>query len=334
MLKLITGDKPIKKAQAQLVKKINADIPNKEPLELSSRGGVYTYEVHVQGNGKLWAFVTNTYDKSEKKFWNSFGILSDDSTQMITVEINISLPVPRGRIAGAFAEDESGNLLLVHTGAIGGGRKGIGKTAFLGWSGIIPYPATDHDGSEREVIPIAALSDESFIDKLQEFVFTVAEFKKAATQGIPDPSPARKKLLTTFKAYQKGFSGTKRCHRSGVVEYDSYHDDVVDEIRLLKMQGGLDRDDLVTNQLVDLAIKRKDKIVEIFEVKTGIQRQQLYTAIGQLLTHSAPTDARMTLVVPCIGAIPTDIDSVLTKLKISTQYFKLSNKDDKKIELI
>ena len=52
----------------------------------------------------------------------------------ITVEVNFALQGTDRSVAGLFALDEkTDNTILLHRGNIGGGRTGIGKTAFMSW---------------------------------------------------------------------------------------------------------------------------------------------------------------------------------------------------------
>ena len=55
----------------------------------------------------------------------------ENQNNNIVVEINIPV-IPDGRVGGVFVRQTStGKIYLMHHGKIGGGRKGIGKTAFL-----------------------------------------------------------------------------------------------------------------------------------------------------------------------------------------------------------
>jgi hypothetical protein len=66
------------------------------------------------------------------------------------------------------------------------------------------------------------------------------------------------------------------------------------------------------------------KQVAIFEVKTGTDRQQLYTAIGQLEVHSknAPASRRY-LVIPERGVVAKEIGECVKKRGIHVFRFKL-----------
>ena len=66
---------------------------------------------------------------------------------------------------------------------------------------------------------------------------------------------------------------------------------------------------------------------EVYEVKTGIGRQVLYTAdLDKLLTHAAPQhgiDILKTLVLPADEAMAADIDQAVKALGINVRRFRL-----------
>jgi hypothetical protein len=76
-------------------------------------------------------------------------------------------------------------------------------------------------------------------------------------------------------------------------------------------------------------------MTELFEVKTSIGRQALYTAIGQLVTHSADSPGRVfrTLVIP-EGDLPGDLVRSIDALGIEVRRFRLSKGDTPKISLL
>jgi len=81
-----------------------------------------------------WACKKGAYG-----YWNSFGIRTHENepewnskhSHSITCQFS---PLPSGNSwtkAGVFVKDEDSRIYLAHTGKIGGGRKGIGKSAFV-----------------------------------------------------------------------------------------------------------------------------------------------------------------------------------------------------------
>ena len=99
----------------------------------------------------------------------------------ITVEVNFALQGADRRIAGLFALDEkTGNTILLHRGNIGGGRKGIGKTAFMSWypsEGKVKFFDPSRDGAEETAIFVADLESSNFLSDIEVFVNAVHRFK-------------------------------------------------------------------------------------------------------------------------------------------------------------
>src|SRR6185436_17204530 len=52
-------------------------------------------------------------------------------------------------------DSDSGDIFLMHSGKIGGGRPGIGKSAFLAWSKASLIEVSEMNGKTRSGIPIA-----------------------------------------------------------------------------------------------------------------------------------------------------------------------------------
>ncbi|MCW1755048.1 hypothetical protein, partial [Rhizobium acaciae] len=79
---------------------------------------------------------------------------------------------------------------------------------------------------------------------------------------------------------------------------------------------------------IDLLVHKDGRLLEIYEVKTGIARQTLYTAIGQLAVHAAGRGgvARF-IVLPEGQDVPEDIDHALRELSIEKLAFRIA-KDD------
>lgn len=112
-------------------------------------------------------------ERLENRWWNGFGFGDPEAVPSLTIvaEVNPSFDGSR-RSAGAFLRDTKGNTWLAHTGRVGGGKKGVGKTAFLDtFSGSVQTV----DGYDYVVI--GRIDAKDFLDKLAAFVRTVHTFK-------------------------------------------------------------------------------------------------------------------------------------------------------------
>ncbi len=122
------------------------------------------------------------YKKKSSRHWNIFGLTEpsgESKTHNIVCEINIPLSRGTWRIAGAFAKDESGEIYIVHTGKIGGGRKGIGQKHFIeNFPDPESYVSVMRNGKSKDVAMVSALNDKNLIKNLADFVRKVDKIKR------------------------------------------------------------------------------------------------------------------------------------------------------------
>lgn len=235
MLRLVHEMKAKKAAQKMLAQIVKNSVPSQGAVNVGFRGGNVDREVFSYGEGELWASISRTPDNAEiAKFWNAFGIFAERPVQHITVEINVPAPSNSWQVAGAFAEDEeTGDIYLMHDGAVGGGRKGIGKNAFLLWSRIGMVDVLCEDGRVREAIPVGNMADDDFVGRLSRFATKVADFKAAVKSGELS-TPAFKKRIEEDDRYNREFSGTKRGSRARTASGNAV-------VRSQRARGSLDR---------------------------------------------------------------------------------------------
>src|SRR5436309_1681201 len=95
------------------------------------RGASVAAQLLWHADLKLWVLLHP--ERIVTRYWCAFGV--DDpypaSLLSITCEINPPKIGIDRRCAGLFVKDERRNIFLAHSGKVGGGRAGIGKTAFL-----------------------------------------------------------------------------------------------------------------------------------------------------------------------------------------------------------
>src|SRR4029079_3467149 len=126
-------------------------------------------------------------------------------------------------------DSDSGDIFLMHSGKIGGGRPGIGKSAFLAWSKASLIEVSEMNGKTRSGIPIAKLSDHNFAERVWAFVKAVKSFKDDARAGRLDTS-AFKRRVQDVDRYRRDFSAHKTSARRVAVDYVTYHGDVVQKL--------------------------------------------------------------------------------------------------------
>ncbi|WP_220674385.1 hypothetical protein [Xanthomonas campestris] len=282
------------------------------------------------GDQWFWSGKTSKQDPASRRSLNWFGFYSDDAGVDITVEIN----VPEGRndrIGGFFARhSETGVVYLFHSARIGGGRKGVGKEAFLAWSGHKPQHVSTADGGSREGVLVGPVNGKDASRSILRYVRSVAEFKRAVREGAID-EPAFQNKLLKFREYYAEFHGRVTGQRTSTIDYISRHGEVIDALKVWREEQGLVRGHrLVKNALVDLGVEKKssNQLEEVYEVKTSIDRSYIYGGIGQLMVHGRG-DCRRVLVLPAGGELFADLSAALNALGIELMRYRLDTADVK-----
>lgn len=250
--------------------------------------------------------------------WNAFGLgnaLLHRGQRNIVVEINAPEFGINRKVQGAFARDDEDRYCLVHRGRLGGGREGVGSS-FLDW-----YPGEGKremkDGDRTtEVILIGWINLETLSAAVRAFVGLAKAYKQAR-----DVRPTRKEVDLVVDAlyrprYRPEYSGISTYTRpEREIEAEWRHGRVVGALREELSRLGYDAHN-DTNR--DLYLVDGPELVVLFEVKTGVTLQTLYTAVGQLAWHSTPGCRR-------IGVFPRDISDAakirLGELDVKCVYY-------------
>ncbi|MES0020222.1 hypothetical protein [Mesorhizobium sp. M0036] len=281
--------------------------------------------IYANSDDALWCAFGSAEDARVPRRWNVFGVFEGRRhSQMITVEINIPTDSNSASVAGFFARDAATDAVyLMHDGSVGGGKPGVSRSAFLAWSRRELMEVERSDSAPRDGIVIGRVDARDLPDRIWSFVLEVRAFKDAVAAGELENEPMRRRAAE-WEKYRRESAGRRRGRRRAKIDYVSYHGDVVD---LLRNECELRKtaQQLVSNSpLIDLFVKTRGAITEIYEVKTSLNRQTLYTALGQLMTHTvgAAAGVKRFLVVPK-GVIPKDLVRCIETLQIELRRFKL-----------
>lgn len=302
MFSLIETKKEISKAQ----RKLEATIFDAKVFT----NGRYWYQSKDCGEGDL-----------KQRRLNLFGLISNDADQQI-VQINTPYEGRNDKIAGFFARDnETGAIYLMHSGQVGGGVLGVGKTAFLVWSNQRPIEVVDSSGGIKEGVLVMPIEGVAASRSAIWYIDKVAEFKRAVREGDLT-SPEFKCKLKVFKAESHGW---RKGLRSGEIDYLSRHGEVVDALYSWRLSSTLPENGrLVNNVLIDMGVVVGSELVEVFEVKTSAARYDIYTAIGQLMVHGTLNRCRRVIVLPQGENMAPDLTDTLQRLNIELLTFDLN----------
>lgn len=254
-----------------------------------------------------------------------FGSSDPENARMlgITCEVNPPKEGINRRCAGIFVRDDAdGAIYFAHSGKLGGGRAGIGKSAFRthyrgAWE-TIEWP----DGHESDAVFIGRIDAERFAAQVANFIQEVERFKASATgrAAASYSSAPSTNGSPEEPQFNPEFSGQRRGYRPpSEIETRCDHGLIVNALAAALRASGRQ---VGNDQNRDLFIPATSgRIQVLFEAKTEISTSTIYQAIGQLLYHTAHQSPppRKVLVVP---SRPNDATQrVLDGLGIETLVF-------------
>ena len=336
MLVLVEGTKEKSEAQKAMEASLTGHLERIGKHNIGFPSGNVDEVMYANGDGSLWAAFSNAIDAKVPRRWNAFGVFdSKRSSQMISVEINVPTTSNSASVAGFFARDFStGATYLMHDGSVGGGKKGVGRGAFMSWSDRELVDVERTEGGPRSGIVIGRVDDTDLAGRIWNFVRNVRDFKEAVKSGDLDQEAVRRKVAE-WGEFREESSGRRKGRRRAEIDYVSYHGDVVKALRDEREGKACKGERVVNNLLVDLMVKTGDTMIEIYEVKTDCGRQSLYTAIGQLMAHSVGmgTGIVRTLVMP-EGDLPNGLAACFAEQGIAVRRFRLTAPPNRKVVLL
>lgn len=325
MFTLIESKEEIAKVQRKLESAISRDFKKQVTKNIGYSGGT-TFDAKVVTDGTYWYWSSahNSKDVANPRRLNWFGLYKAEGDLQISVEINTAYEGRNDQVAGFFARDnDTGSIYLLHSGRVGGGTKGVGKSAFLAWSDQRPIDVVDSSGGVREGVLVMPIDGIAASRSAVRYVDIIARFKLAVRAGDMETPEfqSKKKELDDFYSEARG---RRKGRRSAQIDYLSRHGDVVDALNSWRISNPLPkRGRVVKNVLIDMGVAVGSDLVEVFEVKTSTARSDVYGAIGQLMVHGTAADCRRVIVLPHKEAIAADLKEALERLGIDLLKFKL-----------
>ncbi|RFU49921.1 hypothetical protein D0B32_08140 [Paraburkholderia sp. DHOC27] len=263
---------------------------------------------------------------------NWFGLFDEDRGLQISVEINTAYEGRNDLVAGYFARDnDTGKIYLLHSGRVGGGTKGVSKSALLAWSNRPLIEVVDTSGGIREGVLVMPVEGSGASGSAKRYINTIARFKQAVRDGEID-SPEFQRKQRELEDFYAEARGRRKGRRSSKIDYVSRHGEVVDALHEWRISSPMPkRARLVKNVLIDMGVAVGRGLVEVFEVKTTATRPDVYSAIGQLMVHGMVDDCRRVIVLPHDEAVADDLSGALQRLGIELLRFSL---DEEKATII
>ncbi len=324
MFTLIESKEEIARVQRKLESSIRRDFKQRAIKNIGYPGGT-TFDASVFTDGAYWYWSSDlNKDVANPRRLNWFGLFKAEGGLQISVEINTAYEGRNDQVAGFFARDNgTGSIYLLHSGRVGGGTKGVGKSAFLAWSDQRPVDVVDSSGGVREGVLVMPIDGIAASRSAVRYVDTIARFKLAVRAGDMETPEFRRKKKELDDFYSEA-RGRRKGRRSAEIDYLSRHGDVVDALNSWRTSKPLPkRGRVVKNVLIDMGVAVGRDLVEVFEVKTSTARSDVYGAIGQLMVHGTAANCRRVIVLPHKEAIAADLIGALQRLSIELLKFKL-----------
>ncbi|MHB8090523.1 MAG: hypothetical protein ACYDH8_02765 [Syntrophales bacterium] len=289
MLKVITDEAAIKRCQGHFVRSFRPFASAKIPVRLGHPGASEQAKVVWSEGLGIWHFSRKIADS---RYWNGFGSGRPEpgSAIAITCEINFPLRGVDRRMGGAFAQDRTGRLFVVHRGKLGGGRKGIGKSLFTSsYRGT--WEVLDDGGEETPVAVIGILQSPRFARHIAEFVQKIAQIKETATAS----SSQAELLFGEFRLHEE-LIGARYREQEKETGAECDHGLVVRDLAEIMKQAGLRVGNDGNRDLA--AMNRAGRIGAVFQIRTETTLADIHAGATQLLLNGLSiTDNPLLLLV-------------------------------------
>ena len=169
---ILTNPAQLAAAHNRFVQTLQTALMQTIPCTVSAVNGGFDTEAAYSPELDLWYAQT----QDGKKCWNGFGIGAPAAGKKAALAAEINFPSDgiNRALSGAFAQDENGEILVLHRGKIRGGK----ALFFQYYQG---ETLTADDGGKPDTFAlIGSLNDAEFPAKLAAFVRQILDIKAAA----------------------------------------------------------------------------------------------------------------------------------------------------------
>lgn len=316
MLTVITKGKQISALYTKFENRLHEFFNEQIDCWVGYPGG--SFEDTVRYSSKLNIWMSQMLH--ENKFWNGFGVGKPIAGKNHSINGEVNFPnegINRG-IAGVFAEDEDGNVIVLHRGKIGGGKPGIGKTYFMDNFTGNKVAAID-GGRESIFCVVGELSSNRFPQQVAYFIEEIFRIKNLEQGGEASEFSSLSNFSYTDESF--GESVTEATEPRII---NRTHGIIVKALAdALQSRGHK----IANDRNRDLFIHWRGKITHLFEIKTTSSTQCLYAALGQLLLYSIPTQNNVKLFAVLPRKLNEIVENRFFSLGIQIIYFAWNDKD-------
>ena len=326
MFRLIETKSQISACQRQLEHTVRAAL--NEPVKRNIGYPSDTlYGARVHTDGTHWYHSRDQRDEGNPRRLNWFGLYTASANLQISVEINVPFVGRNDQIAGFFLQEpRSGEMFLAHSGRVGGGTAGVGKTSFLAWTEQRLIEAEDSEGGIREGIIVMPLSGSDAIPSLIHYVDAIVGFKAAVRAGETATAAFQRKKRK-YEDYYEEARGRRRGMRRAEIDYITRHGDIVSALsEWREARPNPHNARFVKDILIDLGLEIDGELIELYEAKSSADRSSVYAAIGQLFVHGRAKNCKRYLTIPVDEQLSDGLPEALQRLGIDVLRFRFKSK--------
>ncbi|MHB9097865.1 MAG: hypothetical protein ACYC5X_08585 [Syntrophales bacterium] len=291
MLKVVEDEAAIRRYQRLFAKALRTLAGETIPVKLGHPGASEKARVAWSETLGIWSFSRKI---AGSRYWNAFGVGRPEGGAGIAITCEINFPfcgIDR-RTGGAFAQDRTGRVFVVHRGKLGGGRKGIGKSLFENsYRGV--WEVMDDGGEETPVALIGVLHSPRFARQIAQFVRKIARMKESAAARSSQAELTFEEFSVCEDLIGARYRDDQRetgaeCDHGLIVR------DLADALRESGFRSGNDshRDLMVMN--------REGHIRAVFQIRTEMTLPDIHAGAAQLLLSglSLPGSPLLILTLP------------------------------------
>lgn len=323
-MRVIQSKSEVEKFHKKLILQLEKLASEKIHALSGHKGVSYTKKVTYSEKLDIWWDMGDiSRGKSGSRYWNAFGIGKPSPGKLTNIICEINYPVSgiNQRVAANWVIEGS-DVLLVHSGKIGGGRAGIGKNGFIeNYTGV--FEQTSIEDLPDQITVIGRLGDPGLPYQIRNFVFEVERIKDILVNRISKKSE-KTPLEIIQHSFNEEFVGTKQYkNKKEKISSTVNHGLVVNTLKDLIASKGFS---VANDQQRDLYIYNRNALIKtVFEIKTSLRSQTIFTAIGQLFVNNI----RLKPVPKLVYVIPekpnTNLSKTLKELNIEVLIYFWEN---------
>lgn len=322
MIKVVEDQRTIARLHKQFLAKLADEFAERIECWVGFPGGNFPDTISYSDELDIWV----SSNEQDTRYWNGFGVgrPKPGSNNSLVGEINFPYLDINRRIAGAFAIEGDGNVLVLHRGKIGGGKPGIGKNYFT--ENYTGEWVTAIDGDrETDFCLVAEFGSPLFASQVADFIKQIQRVKHLInTNDEYDPFDFSNFL------YTEESHGQTLTEKSEPKTINRVHGIVVNSLSELLTKQGFE---VARDKNRDLFIHRKGEVRLLFEVKTTLSTQALCTAMGQLLLYSIAFSKPAILVAVFPQKLSVRVAKRFKELGIQVLYYEWEEMTPKFINL-